>query len=127
MYIEHMIVRTKRHVRLAYKPFFFSQRTIFFSHNKSANSTFSLGLPAERTGRVNSFVMVVKAEHQKVTCIRATPTSPLSVDRISSAVVRGLSHEGRLIGREACDQKQDIGSAQRLQQILAALDGKEKK
>jgi len=26
---------------LAYKPYFFSQRTVFFSHNKSANSTFS--------------------------------------------------------------------------------------
>ena len=41
-----------RPVRLAYKPYFFSQRTIFFSHNKSANSTFSHGLSAKRIGPV---------------------------------------------------------------------------
>ena len=29
------------------------------------------------------------------------------VDRISSVVLRGVSHEGRLIGREACDQEQE--------------------
>ena len=29
------------------------------------------------------------------------------VDRISSAVLRGVSHEGRLIGREACNQEQE--------------------
>ena len=39
-----------RPIRLAYKPYFFSQRTVFFSHNKSANSTFSHGLSAKRTG-----------------------------------------------------------------------------
>ena len=33
---------------LAYKPYFFSQRTIFFSHTKSANSTFSYGLSAKQ-------------------------------------------------------------------------------
>jgi len=33
-----------RPVRLAYKPYFFNQRTLFFSHNKSTNSTFSHGL-----------------------------------------------------------------------------------
>ena len=37
-------------VCLAYKPYFFSQRTIFFSHNKSANSTFSHGLSTKQTG-----------------------------------------------------------------------------
>ena len=31
----------------AYKPYFSSQRTIFFSHNKSANSIFSHGLSAK--------------------------------------------------------------------------------
>ena len=30
-----------------------------------------------------------------------------SVDRISSAVFRGVSHEGRLIGRDACNQEQE--------------------
>ena len=32
-------------------------------------------------------------------------TQLLAVDRISSAVLRGVSHEGRLFGREACDQE----------------------
>ena len=39
-----------RPVRLAYKPYFFSQRIIFFFNNKSVNSIFSHGLWAERTG-----------------------------------------------------------------------------
>ena len=30
-----------------------------------------------------------------------------AVDRISSAVLRGVSHEGRLIGRGACNQEQE--------------------
>ena len=30
-----------------------------------------------------------------------------TVDRISLAVLRGVSHEGRLIGREACNQEQE--------------------
>ena len=32
---------------LAYKPYFFSQRIIFFSHTKSVNNTFSHGLSAK--------------------------------------------------------------------------------
>jgi len=31
----------RRPVHLVYKPYFFSQRTVFFSHNKSANGTIS--------------------------------------------------------------------------------------
>ena len=46
-----LLTAGKRHVRLAYKPYFFSQRIIFFSHNKSANSTFSHDLSAKRTGQ----------------------------------------------------------------------------
>ena len=34
------------------------------------------------------------------------PGAP-TVDRISSAVLRGVSHEGRLIGRGARDQEQE--------------------
>ena len=34
---------------LAYKPYFFNQRTVFFSHNKSTNSTFSHDLSAKQT------------------------------------------------------------------------------
>ena len=33
--------------------------------------------------------------------------SYIHVDRISSAVLRGVSHEGRLIGREACNQEEE--------------------
>jgi len=42
----------KHPVRLVYKPYFFSQRTIFFSHNKLANSTFSHSLSAKQTGHI---------------------------------------------------------------------------
>ena len=42
---------------------------------------------------------------------KETACKPLSgaptVDRISSAVLRGVSHEGRLIGRGARDQEQE--------------------
>ena len=31
----------------------------------------------------------------------------VNVDGISSVVLRGVSHEGRLIGREACNQEQE--------------------
>ena len=34
------------------------------------------------------------------------PSAP-TVDIISSAVLRGVSHEGRLIGRGACEQEQE--------------------
>ena len=47
-----MLLDDHRLVRLAYKPYLFSQRTIFFSHNKSANSSFSHGLSAKRTGHI---------------------------------------------------------------------------
>ena len=40
---------------------------------------------------------------------KETARTPLpgasTVDRISSAVLRGVSRKGRLIGREACDQE----------------------
>jgi len=47
-------MKNYRHVRLVYKPYFFSQRTVFFSHNKSTNGTFSHGLSAKRTGQSHS-------------------------------------------------------------------------
>jgi len=37
-------------IHFAYKTYFFNQRTVFFFHNKSANSTFSHGLLAKWTG-----------------------------------------------------------------------------
>ena len=41
------------------------------------------------------------------------------VDRISSAVLRGVSHKGRLIGREACDQEQEGNRDTRVRQVQA--------
>jgi hypothetical protein len=37
------------YVRLSYKLYFFSKQIVFFSHNKSANNTFSHGFSAKRT------------------------------------------------------------------------------
>ena len=37
-----------------------------------------------------------------------------TVDKISSAVLQGVSHEGRLIGREACNQEQEGNSDTRV-------------
>ena len=48
-----MLTPLNRPVRLAYKTYFFSQRTVFFSHNKSVNSIFSHGLSAKQTGHVS--------------------------------------------------------------------------
>jgi hypothetical protein len=45
-----MIKEIMRHVRLSYKSYFFSEQTMFFSHNKLANNTFSHDLSAKRTG-----------------------------------------------------------------------------
>ena len=44
-----LLLKNYRHVRWTYKSYFFSQRTVFFSHNKLANGTFSHGLSAKRT------------------------------------------------------------------------------
>ena len=46
-------------------------------------------------------------------------TVMVPVDRISSAVLRGVSHEGRLIGREACDQEQKDNRDTRVRQVQA--------
>jgi len=44
--------KTKDPIRWSYEPYYFSERTIFFSHNKLANSTFSHGLLAKRRGHI---------------------------------------------------------------------------
>ena len=41
------------------------------------------------------------------------------IDRISSAVLRGVSHEGRLIGREACNQEQEGNRDTQVRQVQA--------
>ena len=56
--------RSHRPVRLAYKPYFFNQRTIFFSHNKSTNSIFSHGLSVK-----------LKRAHVFATCVMYTPVN----------------------------------------------------
>jgi hypothetical protein len=58
----------------AYKLYFFSQRTVFFSHNKSANSTFSHGFSAKQIGRsitMQLLLVMVPQQQQK-------PVSPPS-------------------------------------------------
>ena len=42
----------------------------------------------------------------KETARTPLPGAP-TVDRISSVVLRGVSHEGRLIGRDACNREQE--------------------
>ena len=54
----------------------------------------------------------------KETARTPLPGAP-TVDRISSAVLRGVSHEGRLIGREACDQEQEGNRDTRVRQVQA--------
>ena len=39
------------------------------------------------------------------------------VDRISLVVLRGVSNEGRLIGREACNQEQEGDRHTRVRQV----------
>ena len=41
------------------------------------------------------------------------------VDRISSAVLRGVSHEGRLIGRDTCNREQEGSRDTRVRQVQA--------
>jgi hypothetical protein len=43
-----VLVAVSRPVCLAYQLCFFSERTMFFSHNKSANNTFQLGFSTVR-------------------------------------------------------------------------------
>ena len=42
-----------------------------------------------------------------------------TVDRISSTVLRGVSHKGRLIGRGARDQEQEGNRDTRVRQVKA--------
>ena len=49
------------------------------------------------------------------TPLPGTPT----IDRISSVVHRGVSHDGRLIGREACNQEQEGNRDTRVIQVQA--------
>ena len=51
--------------------------------------------------------------NQGIDCVR------IDVDRISSVVLRGVSHEGRLIGRGAHDQEQEGNRDTRVIQVQA--------
>ena len=46
------------------------------------------------------------------------PSAP-TIDRISLAVLRGVSHEGRLIGRDTCNQEQEGNIDTRVRQVRA--------
>ena len=54
----------------------------------------------------------------KETARKPLPGAP-TVDRISSAVLRGVSHEGRLIGKETCNQEQEGNRDTRVRQVHA--------
>ena len=54
----------------------------------------------------------------KETARKPLPGAPI-VDRTSSIVLRGVSHEGRLIGREACYQEQEGNKDTRVRQVQA--------
>jgi len=54
-----------RPVRSAYKPYFFSLQVIFFSHNKSANSTFSHGLSAKRIRQIITMTWLTTLTHEQ--------------------------------------------------------------
>ena len=58
----HVHPNGNRPVHLAYKPYFFSQRIVFFSHNKSDKSTFRHGLSAKRTGQMYTKHMSLKSK-----------------------------------------------------------------
>ena len=68
-------------VCLIYKPYFFNQRTIFFSHNKLVNSTFSHGLSAKRIGLI-TFILVISSS-DKVVAILFTKFTYLSYNFIN--------------------------------------------
>ena len=53
---------------------------------------------------------------EKETVCNPLPGAP-TVDRIPSAVLRGVSHKGRLIGRETCDQEQEGNIDTRVRQV----------
>ena len=54
-----------------------------------------------------------------VPVVTSSISTSVIVDRISSVVLRGVSHEGRLIGREACDQEQEGNRDTRVRQVQA--------
>ena len=55
-----------------------------------------------------TFKTFIKRIHNEFeTTIKKVRSDNGSVDRISSAVLRGVSHEGRLIGRDVCNREQE--------------------
>ena len=59
-------------VCLTYKSYFFSQRTVFFSHTKSANHTFSYNLLVEQAQTNMALVLwhVARKQHQRCCLVR---------------------------------------------------------
>jgi hypothetical protein len=60
IYVKTNIVKVRKWkvkgpVRLSYELYFFSERTVFFSHNKSANSTFGLAFQRSEQDQVTKY------------------------------------------------------------------------
>ena len=53
----------------------------------------------------------------EIACI-PLPSAP-TVDRISSMVLRGVSHEGRLISKDACNREQEGNRDTRVRHVRA--------
>jgi len=80
---------------LAYKPYFFSQRTIFFSHTKSANSTFSHDLSAKQAKVDRAIITEVLGINEIIIHIYGLVmlTKEYCMDRMSQVVV---THRARV-------------------------------
>jgi hypothetical protein len=78
--------------RLSYKPYFFSQRTVFFSHNKSATDTFSYDFstkPNEQVLKLNLH-RVAQLDLHLQACSSRRSSACLFVDQLqANAVSRG--------------------------------------
>ena len=61
-----------------------------------------------------------KVLHVKIIAYKLYASSYIMiVDRILSAVLRGVSHEGRLIDRDACNREQEGNIDTRVRQVQA--------
>jgi hypothetical protein len=71
---ESTICKLKACSPVCLSPYFFNQRTVFFSHNKSANSTFSHVFSAKRTRRLDSSKQ--RLYNCQLNCYFSTPSVP---------------------------------------------------
>jgi hypothetical protein len=76
-------------VRLTYQPYFFNEGTIFLSHNKSTNSTFSHGFSAKRTRHSCMYLSFVEGLSVRRCQTAEFSTSPCSAQLASSSLLEG--------------------------------------